>query len=875
MNVKRRGRAAVCVTLAALLVPPLVVITHADHEDIEITPAEVRQAALEAGLDSLARVKPPEPDNLDDLLKSGSSAKKAAIQLGKALYWDMQVGSDGQACASCHYHAGADNRTKNQLSPGLKNEDPDLRTTFDPTASGGGGPNYDLTAADFPFHLLEDAFDRTSPVLHDSDDVCSSQGVFRADFLGVVPGESADVGGPAADATFNVGGVNVRRVEPRNTPSVINAVYNFANFWDGSAHNVFNGVSSGGPFDAGATILVHEDGDLVPTSIRLNTSSLASQAVTPPRNDIEMAFLDRPFRDLGRKLLSLRPLDRQLVHPKDSVLGKLSRAKVSGGRVSGKTGLSVTYADLIERAFEKRFWGSGEKIDGYTQIEHNFSLFFGLAIQMYESTLISDRTPFDAFMEGNDLSLTRHQIEGLLIFMNRGPGFSDDPVFEGSAEGNCVSCHRGAEFTAAAYSSLGAAGNGAPAPIGTQQASEVKWDLVPSDKTAFFDIGFSNIGVRPTAEDLGRGGMAWGRPLSFVRQHLLGVPGAPELPACGGAGHVDVRVAAAADDAEENSARRVDMGSSDLELIEEASAQTVGIRFAGVDIPPEASIDRAYIQFGTNEVQRGSTSLLIQGEAIDNAPGFTTATGNVSSRARTNAAVPWPEIPAWTMPGESGPDQRTPDIAAVIQEIVSQGGWVQGNALAVILTGTGRRTAESFDGDRGRAPLLHVEYTPGPGGTSGSPACPEDNRVAVDGTFKVPGLRNVDLTGPYFHNGGQATLRQVVVFYERLGDFSNDNVRDVDANLARIFFTEPEEEALIAFMLSLTDERVREEREPFDHPQLFAPNGHPGDHAVLDCASGIQACDDLLEIPPVGKKGRGDAGLNPLGTFLELDPFDS
>ena len=32
----------------------------------------------------------------------------------------MQVGSDGvQACASCHFHAGADNRSKNQVNPGL------------------------------------------------------------------------------------------------------------------------------------------------------------------------------------------------------------------------------------------------------------------------------------------------------------------------------------------------------------------------------------------------------------------------------------------------------------------------------------------------------------------------------------------------------------------------------------------------------------------------------------------------------------------------------------------------------------------------------------------------------------------------------------
>ncbi len=43
--------------------------------------------------------------------------KVAAQQLGKALFWDIQVGSSGVACASCHFHGGADIRTKNQVDP--------------------------------------------------------------------------------------------------------------------------------------------------------------------------------------------------------------------------------------------------------------------------------------------------------------------------------------------------------------------------------------------------------------------------------------------------------------------------------------------------------------------------------------------------------------------------------------------------------------------------------------------------------------------------------------------------------------------------------------------------------------------------------------
>ena len=42
-----------------------------------------------------------------------------AVVLGKALFWDIAVGSDGMACASCHFHAGADARISNALSPGL------------------------------------------------------------------------------------------------------------------------------------------------------------------------------------------------------------------------------------------------------------------------------------------------------------------------------------------------------------------------------------------------------------------------------------------------------------------------------------------------------------------------------------------------------------------------------------------------------------------------------------------------------------------------------------------------------------------------------------------------------------------------------------
>ena len=72
----------------------------------------------------------------------------------------------------------------------------------------------------------------------------------------------------------------------------------------------------------------------------------------------------------------------------------------------------------------------------------------------------------------------------------------------------------------------------------------------------------------------------------------------------------------------------------------------------------------------------------------------------------------WNPVP-WRTVGEAGPDQQTPDLSPILQEIVERPGWSSGNALAIILTGTGKRVAEAFDGDVNGAPLLRVRYLVG------------------------------------------------------------------------------------------------------------------------------------------------------------------
>ena len=63
---------------------------------------------------------------------------------------------------------------------------------------------------------------------------------------------------------------------------------------------------------------------------------------------------------------------------------------------------------------------------------------------------------------------------------------------------------------------------------------------------------------------------------------------------------------------------------------------------------------------------------------------------------------------------------------------------------------------------------------------------------------------------------------------------------------------------------ALTDERVRLRQAPFDHPQLFVPDGHADDALGLrDDGRGV-AVDRLREIPAVGRSGGP-----PLPGFLE------
>lgn len=485
------------------------------HAAVAADPAEVPAPVPEVlTLQSLRGILPPDPSGTEGgrkvtLMDDYVLNRAAAVLLGKALFWDVSVGSDGAtACASCHYHAGVDHRASNQLNPGQAHTNANVASLFNKpfraadipgdvasyaTLSGGkGGPNYTLKKTDFPTHVLSDPLDRNSPILYSSDDVVGSQGVFDANF--VKPRQSRfDKCTQQPDGIFQVGGINVRRSTGRNAPSVINAAFNVRNFWDGRANNVFNGFSPFGNRDPDAGIYVTSERSNVATKVRLalNDASAASQAVGPPGSAVEMSCGGRTFADIGRRMLDELMLKNQRISPTDSVL-----ASVSGAR-------RPTYRELIKNAFHPRLWNATPKVlvggEPYTQMEANFPLFFGLAIQLYEATLVSDQAPLDAWLQGDHSAMTAQQVQGMELFLGKG---------------KCIACHGGPELTNAATR------------LAIHPREKIERMVMADNLTTLYDNGFYNTGVRPTSEDLALGGEdAWGNPWSFTRQYNKALQG--------------------------------------------------------------------------------------------------------------------------------------------------------------------------------------------------------------------------------------------------------------------------------------------------------------------------------------------------------------
>lgn len=179
---------------------------------------------------------------------------------------------------------------------------------------------------------------------------------------------------------------------------------------------------------------------------------------------------------------------------------------------------------------------------------------------------------------------------------------------------------------------------------------------------------------------------------------------------------ISILISTGSDDVEERISRNgsVQIASSDLELgVDDTVLQAVGLRFQGVPIPPNATVQSAFLQFTVDETNSDPATLTIAAQASDNAPAFSEVQYDVTARSQTSKTVTW-NAPNWPAAGLSGQDQRTPDLSGMVQEIIDRPGWDEGSAMVFVITGTGTRTAEASTGAEGGAPLLSVTFVPEP-----------------------------------------------------------------------------------------------------------------------------------------------------------------
>ncbi len=171
---------------------------------------------------------------------------------------------------------------------------------------------------------------------------------------------------------------------------------------------------------------------------------------------------------------------------------------------------------------------------------------------------------------------------------------------------------------------------------------------------------------------------------------------APEGPAFA------LAISNGADDAVELADDTVVLNGIDLPL---SGGNLVGLRFSSVSIPANATIISAHVQFQAGASDMGVAPMVIRGEASANAAPFAALAGNLSGRSQTAISVDW-SPPAWTA-NDSGADQRSVDVAEILEEISQEAGWTSGNALVLFFEATaGSRLARSFEG--GSAPTLEV-----------------------------------------------------------------------------------------------------------------------------------------------------------------------
>jgi len=186
--------------------------------------------------------------------------------------------------------------------------------------------------------------------------------------------------------------------------------------------------------------------------------------------------------------------------------------------------------------------------------------------------------------------------------------------------------------------------------------------------------------------------------------------------------HKDGEISVSYDDGEYENDSIDKLDDDDLDMGwegDDLNIMTSFTRFQNVTIPQGETINSAILTVYAHEDESDEAIITVYGEAIDDSPAFEEDEA-LADRTYTTASVDWTCSENWTMwePYDS------PDLAAIIQEIVNRPEWQSGNSLTLFMQGVDQganlldnaRDFESFenieDPEDGGDGLHHPERVP-------------------------------------------------------------------------------------------------------------------------------------------------------------------
>lgn len=140
--------------------------------------------------------------------------------------------------------------------------------------------------------------------------------------------------------------------------------------------------------------------------------------------------------------------------------------------------------------------------------------------------------------------------------------------------------------------------------------------------------------------------------------------------------------------------------------------QAAAFRFDKVTIPQGVSIDSAVLELSQGDISNtDGLTVRVRIEAADDSAPLQATTSNISGRSYSGNST------LWTMPGFSAPGDSvsSPNLATLVNGIISRSNWCGGNALTISLepvSGTGFRSIVGTEADPAAAPSLRLSFDP-------------------------------------------------------------------------------------------------------------------------------------------------------------------